>query len=321
AQMLERLFPQSNVAAAPTSNTGLFGSLQSGLSTVGRGVMSATGLNQTLGGAANLRIVTDVRSNALFVTGPAELIREVEGMLEYLDASEFPESLRDRVPRSIPVEHADIEEVYEIIESVFKDAMTPQGGNANEQNQQRFNPLAMLMGGGGGAGSNRKQPTVELTIGIDRRTSHLIVSCSETLFRQIESQVQLIDERAHDARQTVRIHRLETADPGLVSETLTSLIPKVRVSTSRSGSRKKPGENPDPSNPQANQQNQPPEATRDTELLRRTMQQRFQQRRGGDSGFQGGNPFEGGFPGGNQGGGGGGNRGRRGGGRGGQGND
>ncbi len=36
-------------------------------------------------------------------------------MLEILDASELPESLRDRVPRSIPVVHSDVNEVADHI--------------------------------------------------------------------------------------------------------------------------------------------------------------------------------------------------------------
>ncbi len=290
AQMLEKLFPQSSVTASTSSSEGLFGSLTSGLSTMGRGMMNVTGLNQTLGGAGSLRIITDLRANALFVTGPQEMIREVEQMLELLDASELPDSLRNRIPRSIPVEHADIDEVQEIIESVFKDSITPEAA-AGAPGGQGFNPLAMLMGGGGrgGAAGGRKQPSVELTVGVDRRTSHLIVSCSDTLFRQVESLVQSVDDRARDARQTVKIMKLETADPAVVSETLKSLLPKVRVSGQSSGGRK-PGS--DPSNPTGQPGGQqPPDATRDAEVLRRAMEQRSQGRPGG-----GGSPFGGGIP-------------------------
>ena len=101
AQMLERLFPQSSVTASTSSSDGLFGSMTSGLSTLGRGMMNVTGLNQTLGGGGSLRIITDIRANALFVTGPTDTIREVEQMLEILDLAELPtDSLRDRTPRS-----------------------------------------------------------------------------------------------------------------------------------------------------------------------------------------------------------------------------
>ncbi|MBC8114010.1 MAG: hypothetical protein H7062_06510, partial [Candidatus Saccharimonas sp.] len=304
AQMLERLFPQSTVTASTSSSEGLFGSMTSGLSTLGRGMMNVTGLNQTLGGGGSLRIITDIRANALFVTGPQDTIREVEQMLEILDLAELPtDSLRDRTPRSIPIEFAEIDDVLEIVETVFKDAITPEQQMPGGQGQ-RFNPLAMLMGGGGGAGGagNRKQSGPELAVTADRRTSHLIVFCNDAMFRQVDGLVQSIDERARDARQTVRIMRLETADPSLVSSTLTSLIPKVTVSASKGGARKKPN---DPNNPSAQPGQQPPDATRDTEMLRRAMEQRSQSRGGG--GFPGG-----GFPGGGGGFPGGGGRGGRG---------
>lgn len=267
AQMLERFFPQSSVTASTASSGGMFGSLTGGLSNLGRGMMNVTGLNQTLGGANNLRIITDIRSNALFVSGPKDQIAEVESMLELLDSTEVPASLRDRVPREIAVEHADVEEVAAIVEEVFKDAMTPE--NQGQQGNQRMNPFAMLMGGGGGGGSGRKEPGIQLTIGVDKRTSHLIVSCNDNLFRQIEGLVTSIDDRARDSRQTVQIMRLETADPGVVSTTLTSLIPKVTVSASRT-TRKKPGEQAGQGQPG---QGQPGQGA-DADAMRRAMMNR-----------------------------------------------
>ena len=251
SQMIERLFPQSSVtnsSSSSSSDGGFFGSFTSGLSRFGSGMMNATGLNQTLGGSQNLRIITDVRSNALFVTGPQEVIRDVEYMLELLDASELPQSLRDRLPRSIPVEHADIDEVAEIVESLFKDKMQ---GEQPQNNQQQFNPLAMMMGGanrGGAAGRKAQGP--ELTLGVDRRTSHLVLSCNDAIFQQVETVVKTIDKRAKEANRTVRIVPLKTADPTVVQSTLTSLMPKVTVSATRSRSRKRNdpagGANPDP---------------------------------------------------------------------------
>lgn len=274
AQMLERFFPQSSVTASTSSSGGMLGSLTGGLSNLGRGMMNVTGLNQTLGGANNLRIITDIRSNALFVSGPKDQIAEVESMLELLDSAEVPASLRDRVPREIAVEHADVEEVAAIVEEVFKDAMTPE--NQGQQGNQRMNPFAMLMGGGGGGGSGRKEPGIQLSIGVDKRTSHLIVSCNDNLFRQIEGLVTSIDDRARDSRQTVQIMRLETADPGVVSTTLTSLIPKVTVSASRT-TRKKPGEQAGQGQPG---QGQPGQGA-DADAMRRAMMNRQGQGQGG----------------------------------------
>ncbi len=305
AQMIERLFPQSSVTASPTSSDSLFGGFTSTFSRFGSGMLNATGLNQTLGGAQNLRIITDVRSNALFVTGPPDVIRDVEYMLELLDASELPQSLRDRQIRTIPVEFADIDDVKEIIDSLFKEAMTPE---QQQQGQQGFNPLAMMMGGGnrGGNTGNKKAQGPELTVGVDRRTSQLTVYCNNSMFKRVEDVVKNVDLRAKEARRSVRIVPLQTADPMVVQSTLSSLIPKITVSTTRSRSRQKPG---DP----ANTPNAPgnPTQTQDANLMQRMGQQPGGQPGFGQpgfgqpaGGFGGGGQPGGGFPGGGGGGGG-----------------
>ena len=162
------------------------------------------------------------------------------------------------------------------------DPQAQQGGNG-----QRFNPLAMLMGGGQGGSGGRKDPGVQLSIGVDRRTSHLIVACNESLFRQIESLVKSIDERARDARQTVRVMHLETADPTLVSSTLTSLIPKVTITATRGGANRR---NQGGEQPGAGGGAQPPDAVRDPQLIQRMQQGQEGRNRGGGTGGGGQRP-------------------------------
>ena len=216
-----------------------------GFRSFGRGLMDVSGLNQTLSGSQQLRIVTDIRSNALFVSGPSDQVNEVEQILEVLDAAELPQSLRDRVPREIAVEYADVEEVAEVVESVFKDAMTPEapvmptGGGGGRGGRGGFNPLAMLMGAAQGQSGGR-QNGVKLTVGIDRRTNHLIVSCNDSLFQQIKTLVEGIDDRAKKSRQTVRVIKLDQADPTLVQQTLGSLMPKVTVGATQRSRRTAP---------------------------------------------------------------------------------
>lgn len=67
-----------------------------------------------------------MRSNALYVAGPADQVREVEAMLRVLDASELPEQLRDRTPHRIQVQHAEVEDVAAIVKEIYKDDMTPK---------------------------------------------------------------------------------------------------------------------------------------------------------------------------------------------------
>ncbi len=297
AQMLERLFPQSTVTTSTQQQDGLLGSFASGFSSLGRGVMNVTGLNNTLG-QQGLRIVTDVRANALFVTGPADKIEEIEQMLRLLDSSELPDSLRDKLPRSIPVEYADVNDVAAVIEDVFKESMqaeqpVPGGQGGRGGGPGGFNPLAMLMAGQQGGGKGRGP---ELTLGVDTRTSHIIVSCNDNMFQKIEDLVTTMDQRAKEARPTVRVVPLATADPTVVSGTVSSLFSKVSVSASKTPRTSRSSQSGQQSGGGASSGGggAPPEVTRDPEMIRRMMEMRDRGNSGG--GFP--TPFGSGGPGG-----------------------
>lgn len=214
----------------------MMGSLTGGISSFGSSLMDMTGLSN-LGAANALRIVPEVRSNALYVSGPTDLVRQVEDVLKVLDASELPESMRDRVPRMIPVEYADVEEVASIIESVYKDYMQAPaalpGGGGNGGGG--FNPLAMLMAAGGGGGDAKAKRGIRLTIGVDDRTNSIVVSADEQLFRQVEALVKNLDQAALDAKRTIRVINVNSANSLIVQQALGSLLGKVKVSTTGSG--------------------------------------------------------------------------------------
>ena len=284
AALLERIFPTSSVSSASTAGGGgLFGDLTSGISSMGRSVANMSGLDSLLTSPTTLRIIPDTRSNALLVTGPPHLINECEEMLKILDASELPEQLRERAPRYIPVQHADIADVADMIEDIYKEEMNPPQQRNNQRGGGGGNPLAAMMGAAtGGGGATR----VKLTLGVDSRTSRLVVSCSEPLFLQIKTMVEDIDQAAKDANRTIRVVKLENANSDVLRQTLGSLMPRVRVSRSSTSSR---------SNGQSNNGNNnggdngAADAARKAqeEAFRRAIQQRFQ---GGGQGGRGGQP-------------------------------
>ncbi len=171
-------------------------------------------------GVGGLRIVPEPRSNALFVTGPAELVRDVEQLLRVLDADELPGNYRNRVPRTIPVRHADVSQVAQIIRDVYRDYMEPPRrsrsfGFFGSSRQEQSN------------GTNR----VRLTLGVDTQTSQLVVSCSDALYREIVALVQELDQAAYEAQRTVRVVALHHADSQTVQQALVSLFPQISIST------------------------------------------------------------------------------------------
>jgi type II secretory pathway component GspD/PulD (secretin) len=317
AYMLEQLIPDSSVSdSSYGSDDSLLGGLTSSLLGIGQQVADSSGLS-SLGPAAStsLRIIPDLRMNALFVSGPSNQVREVEQFLKILDASDLPESLRDRLPRQIPVEHADVNDVFAQVSDLYQDYLN--SGNAGGRGGNNNNNIAaMLLGGGGGGGNSRnnRPQLAKLTLAVDEKTSHLIVSASDSLFREIEGTVKDIDKRALEAQPTVQVVRLESADPLMVQQTLVSLLPKVQISpTPSTRSSRSDGDNNNNNNnnnqPRGNNDNNRGNNDQN-DAIRRAMEQRIregaQQRNGGGGtgrtfspfGVGGGRPSSGGSDGG-----------------------
>ncbi|MFN9977381.1 MAG: secretin N-terminal domain-containing protein, partial [Phycisphaerae bacterium] len=141
--------------------------------------------------------------------------------------SDLPESLREMQPRMIEVRYADINEVSQIVNEVFKPYL-----EAPAAARQQANPFAALMGGGNRGNSESAQ--VRMTIGVDTQTSTLIVSSSEALFTQVQELVGNLDESSRSANRQVKVVQLKNADVADVQESLTSLFPRVRTNVSQS---------------------------------------------------------------------------------------
>ena len=291
ATLLGQLFPDSKISSVASSG-GLTGGLTSGLSSMGSSLMSMTGMSGMAGASAGIRIIPDTRLNALLVNGPAHRVRDIEEMLRVLDASDLAaNNLRERTPRIIAVEHAEVRDVYEIVRDSFKDLIEPA---QNPLGPGGANALAMMMGGG--RGERKKESDIKMTIAMDSRTNQLIVSSSESLFRDVEKLVNQIDNSAKDARRTVRVVSLDGVETSVISDALGGLMPKVRItSTGRrstannvnnNNTNSDNSQNANQSTPNSNRpQNQPAQPTQpNPDEIRQMFQQRFR----GGGGFGGG---------------------------------
>lgn len=285
AMLLEQIFPASTVSMATPSSSGLFDSFSRGVSSFGSSFMDVAGLDGLDYGAQSLRIIPDIRSNSLFVSGPPEKVAEIEQVLKVVDTTDLPDSLRDRLPRMIEVRYADVQEVATIVRDAYKDYLEPSrtAGGAD-------NPLAMLMGGGGRGRDddrrNQPQGEIRLTVAVDSATSQLIVSADDALFQQIQELVASLDNAQLEARRTVQVVTLENADPASLSNTLGSLIPKVRTSSTSdrrsSSSSSTTSSSSSPSSSSTSSSSSSSDAERQ-ERIRRFMEMRSQFQ-GGDSG-------------------------------------
>ena len=174
-------------------------------------------------GPQPMRIVPDARTNALFVSGPQEQVEQAENFLRYLDTTELPESLRDRVPRAITLEYADAAAVAAMVRELYKDFMQDpnararqgrgnnRGGGDDEEEETRVIVTPAQNPG--------LQPTgIQLTVAVDAQSNTLLVSCNDQLYQQI---LTLVRERDLAARETSPVVEVIPADQGL----LRSLLP------------------------------------------------------------------------------------------------
>ncbi len=302
AALLEQFIPSSSVSN--TASTSSFG-LSSMFNPITESVSNMTGLSSLGSNPQVLRIIPDTRSNSLFVTGPQSLVEECQSFLEVLDSNNIPESLRNLQPRRIEVKYAEIEDIANIVTESFKPYMEPPGGR-----QQQNNPFAQMFGGSGGGKSGGNEPQgVQLTVATDKQSSSLIVSSSEALYLRVKGLVEELDETARKQNRTIRVVQLKNSDPTLITNSLTSLFPRVTTSSTRPSSSSTNSSNSNNSNGNnsgsgssgrdSNQSQQP------TDPFQQMMQDRMRQRgssggaspfgSGGFSPFGGGGTGRGGF--------------------------
>jgi len=244
AAMLEQLMPDSSISSATsTSDSGMLGGLTSGISSFGSSLASMTGLSNLTDGPMTLRIIPDMRSNSLFVSGPVEDVNNVEKFLQILDANELPGTSRDRVPRTIEVQFADVDDIAATIRELYKDYLEDPSRRSGQQ-RGGGNPMAMFMGGGGGTQST-KGPGIRLTLHTDTRTNSLLVSCDEPTFREIDELVYQRDLAAYKARRTVKVVTLDPANSVVVQKALATLMSKkVNVGAAATSSRSRASSQP-----------------------------------------------------------------------------
>ena len=227
ATMLEQLLPDASVSSASSSSSSMLGSMGGGVSSFGSSLMGMTGLGNMGAGPQTLQIIPEVRLNALFVAGPIAKVREVEEMLKVLDASEWPDTLRNKTSRMVQLEYADASEVLDVLKETYKGYLEDGGNNP------QANALAMLMGGGRGGNQNQNQkPKSQLALSADKRTNQIVVWSDDTIYQEVKTLATSLDQSAQQAKRTVRVLSLQNTNSSVITSALGQLMPKVKVSSS-----------------------------------------------------------------------------------------
>ena len=278
ADMLSQFFPSSSVASTTSSSLSggsLLGDLGGSIAGMGSSLMDMTGMSGLAASSTTLKIIPDVRTNSLFITGPQAMIDDALAFLKVLDSNDIPASLKDMQPREIMVEHAEVDAIAAQVRELFKPYMEvqqQQGGRGQQQN-----PLAMMFGGGGANSATANQ--IRMTLAVDNQTSILTVNSSQEIFDEVEGVVKSLDEAARIANPTVRSIQLKNADAALIQQMLTSLLPRVSISSSRTSSSGSSPGTPGQSTPSPNPAQ---------EAINKAIQDRIRERFGGGGGGAGG---------------------------------
>lgn len=236
ATMLNYLFPEGTVPRTTSSTTtggGMFGMFASRTSAT-----DPSTLGGNLSKAGTLKVIADVPSNSLYITGPEDVLPKVKQWLRVLDSGDSM-----KLPKPIEVKYADVQDIADAINGLFREetgtSQRQQGGNRGGFG----NPFGGGFGGfggnpfmiGGGNQQQQQQQRVQLSVFPDVRTNNLMVYASDKLFRQVESVVKSLDESAHAARRTVQVVTLKNVNSGVVTQTLSALTSKVQTSAAPQG--------------------------------------------------------------------------------------
>ena len=229
ADMLSQFFPSSSVSSpVGAASSSLLGDLGASLGNVGSNLLDATGLSGLGMSSSTLRIIPDIRTNSLFITGPQSMINDALSFLQVLDSDDVPNSQKDMEPRQIALKYADVSAVASVVRDVF----SPYLEAPNQQRRQQANPLAAMFGGGGGGAAAPSATGVRMTLGIDTNTSTITINSNQEIYDEVASVILQMDQAAELAHPTVRSIQLRNTDAAVVQTMLRNLMPKVSVSSS-----------------------------------------------------------------------------------------
>jgi type II secretory pathway component GspD/PulD (secretin) len=251
-------------------------------------------------------IVPDARLNALLVHAKPADLDTVEQLLKVLDQRTGPENVEaEAQPRPIPVYNTTASEVAQIVQQVYQDRMAGGGGGVMSPQDM----MKMIRGG-----NNPEQQIQKMSIAVDSRNNILVVRAPDSLFKEVKTLVNDLDQSLADSPQTTKVVSLQHTNSAAVQKALVSMLGNVKTSTTPAQSTAtaaQPGQT-------ASSQGSSGEEETPEDRMRRAMRRNWEmvqemqrmQGRGSEGGDRGGD--RGGFRGrgGDSGGGGGGFRGR-----------
>ncbi|MCX8109019.1 MAG: hypothetical protein N3G20_09470 [Verrucomicrobiae bacterium] len=173
--------------------------------------------------------VADERSNAVIVSAPEDQMAVIDGLISELDQN-VDEITELRV---FHLQHADPQEMANLLSSLFPDPTSSQQGGGRGQFQfgGRFGgPFPMMPGQNnirGATSANTSERAIKQTRVVavpDQRTRSVVVSAARNLMDQIAAMIADLDSDPA-RKQKVFVFDVQNSDPEQVQEILQNLFP------------------------------------------------------------------------------------------------
>jgi type II secretion system protein D len=185
----------------------------------GRNAMPAPSTPST----TRIRVVADPATNSLLVrASPLDMLSIRRLIEKNLDAANTKSKAQSK-SWVIEIKNTSAAEVANVLKEVYREHI-----NNNPSFAQGAFPVGGRRFGFGGLqnlnlDANGNPRAVDLSIGVDDRSNRLIVTCTEAMYKEIETLVKRLDDAAKDSTRTVRVISTKNIDPLLIQQAIDAI--------------------------------------------------------------------------------------------------
>jgi len=184
-----------------------------------------------------MRFLDDAQTNSILVQGAsAEELRLIADLIAMYDRPEQPNSKASRMTKIFPILHSKASVIAETLKDVYRDLLSANDkaleSSNQDRNASRGQRVSFVDTNENEGRINQVRFKGQLSLGVDETSNRLLVSCPESLMRNIEKIVKDLDHGAVPAEQTFQVLRLDRSiDATMVQKKLMDLLKKPTPST------------------------------------------------------------------------------------------
>lgn len=180
-----------------------------------------------------LRFLDDMQTNSILVQGASgDQLRQIGDLIDMYDRPEQPNSKASRMTKIFPIVHSRAALIAETLKDVFRDLLSAndkalEGSNGGGRSSQGRPMRSFLDAAEDEARINQGRFKGQLSLGVDETSNRLIVSCPESLMRNIEKIIEDLDKAAAPVETTFQVLRIDrNIDASVVQKKLMEMLKK-----------------------------------------------------------------------------------------------